>query len=384
MKAYKDRQYLIFEFEDGKDVKYNLATGESIGKSGKVVKDIKTQLRGLGILEIIDSFQDEKYKKFLQFIDRRVNTSSKRYNRYRVDRIRNVGTFLKCINDYSEYELFFAAGIFNIEYPLRTNFKDIPKGLLKICRENNYRLTNLLISSYKDKANLFNTLLDLEFNTIRKIDVLDLLTYDRCSMGEYIYYRGYHKEEFHLLLNDYNYKAKSLLIHLDNLMTFEAIENLGSLIKEFYDYVFMMSNINNKYEKYPKNFLTTHKIACRNYNRLKVKFEEKLFEKRIDKSLEYSLDNYKIIYPDKIEDIKAEAVMQNNCVASYIQRVIDGDCHILFMRNKDNLEKSLVTLEIRNNKVVQAKGKFNRDVNTEEQSVIDKYNKKLERLGKVC
>ncbi|WP_262743874.1 PcfJ domain-containing protein, partial [Clostridioides difficile] len=36
-----------------------------------------------------------------------------------------------------------------------------------------------------------------------------------------------------------------------------------------------------------------------------------------------------------------------NCVSSYIQNVIDGKCHILFMRKKDNLSKSLVTIEVK-------------------------------------
>ena len=40
MKAYKDKQYLVFEFKDGKNVKYNLATKETIGKLGKPVKNI--------------------------------------------------------------------------------------------------------------------------------------------------------------------------------------------------------------------------------------------------------------------------------------------------------------------------------------------------------
>ena len=38
MKVYKEKQFLVFDFEDRKNVKYNLATGETIGKLGKPVK----------------------------------------------------------------------------------------------------------------------------------------------------------------------------------------------------------------------------------------------------------------------------------------------------------------------------------------------------------
>lgn len=53
-------------------------------------------------------------------------------------------------------------------------------------------------------------------------------------------------------------------------------------------------------------------------------------------------------YPNSTQDIKDESVSQNNCVASYIDKVIDGECHILFLRKKDNPSQSLITIEIRN------------------------------------
>lgn len=99
LKSYKEKQYLVFEFEDGKNVKYNLATGESIGKSGRHVKDVCIQLRGYDLLSVIESFEDEKYRDFLKFVESRVNRSKKlaRYNwvNYRrVEKVKNIGTFL--------------------------------------------------------------------------------------------------------------------------------------------------------------------------------------------------------------------------------------------------------------------------------------------------
>ena len=46
MFIYKDKQYLVFDFEDGKTVKYDFATKTAIGKSGKPVKNICSQLKG--------------------------------------------------------------------------------------------------------------------------------------------------------------------------------------------------------------------------------------------------------------------------------------------------------------------------------------------------
>lgn len=69
--------------------------------------------------------------------------------------------------------------------------------------------------------------------------------------------------------------------------------------------------------------------------------------------------------------------MQNNCVASYIDKVIDGQCHILFLRKKNKPDESLVTIEVRNNHIVQARRRFNDDVTVEDQKAIDAFNKKF-------
>ncbi|MFN1845117.1 hypothetical protein ACK2FW_20110 [Clostridioides difficile] len=56
----------------------------------------------------------------------------------------------------------------------------------------------------------------------------------------------------------------------------------------------------------------------------------------------------------------------------------------IIYEKKDNISKSLVTIEVRDGKIVQAKGKYNRDVNEKEQEAIDKYNDRIERMKKVC
>ena len=38
MLVYKEKQFLIFDFQDGKTVKYDFATKTCIGKKGKIVK----------------------------------------------------------------------------------------------------------------------------------------------------------------------------------------------------------------------------------------------------------------------------------------------------------------------------------------------------------
>lgn len=365
MKIYKDKQYLVFDFEDGRNVKYDFSKKQAIGIKGKPVENLNKQLKGLTLNGLLDSCVDKQYAKFLKYIkDQEV------YG----DFITNIGTILNKVPDYSKYEQFFSAGFEDIICKnLKYELKDIPKSLIKNAQKHNIKISNELIKFWKENTNDYNLAYQLEYLSLNDLDILDILLQD-----EYSYKNNYnHNSYFNILIKKYNYNAKSLLIYLDQLKTFEAIENMNFLMKEIYDYVNMMSSISNKYDKYPKHFLTTHKIACRNYNRLKKEFPEELFKKRINKKYELKYKNYIFIYPNSTQDIKDEAVQQNNCVASYIDKVIDGDCHIMFLRKKDSIDKSLVTIEIRNNKIVQARRKFNYPTTEEDNEAIDYWNKKF-------
>ena len=402
LKVFKERQFIVFEFDDGKTVKYNLATGETIGKNNRPVKSLNTQLRGYTIQNIIDSITDDNYRNFMIFINKEVNRSTRTdYNwggyvsNRIVNKVSNVGSFLAKVNNYSKYEQYFACGLTNVDLDsrshkhLRCSLNDIPKGLLKICREYNIKLNSETLRAYNKLPNLYPVLLDMEFNSITQDDIETLLN----IWGEYFtkrendYYYGSKVLYIKFLVENYNYNIKSLIAYLDNLMTYEAIENFSDLCKEFYDYVRMASQISNKFEKYPRYFLSTHRITCRNYNRLREVFEEQKFANRIDSELEYKIGDYKFIYPKLTQDIKDEAVQQANCVASYIKSVMDGNCHIMFLRKQnknkpkdEQYNESLVTLEIRDYKVVQAKGKFNRECYKNEQELINQFNLYLQKV----
>ena len=363
MQVYKEKQFIVFELEENKIVKYNLQTKESIGLNNKPVKNLKTQLRGYTMQNLIDDCSDEKYANFLKF----VQNSESEYPIY------NIGTILERLPKYSNFEQFFSAGINHLSKDFSYKITDLPKSLIKLLQNNNFYVTNDFVKNYIENIDIYNMAFNMEYISLDKDDIKRLL--DAYHWGRY---NGKYQYNYYFLnlINSYNYNAKALLKYIDYLATFEALDDMYDIIKELTDYARMMSVISNKYEKYPKHFLTTHTIACRTYNRLKLQFSEDIFKNRIRKDLEWEYGKYKFIYPKCTQDIKDEAVQQSNCVASYIQKVIDGDCHIMFMRYKDSPDESLVTLEIRNNQIVQAKRKYNDDVSIEEQKAINAFNEK--------
>ena len=366
MRVYKDKQYLVFDFEDGKTVKYDFATKTSIGIKGKPVKGLQGQLRNLSINELIECCDDKQYAKFLNYIKR-----SESYS------IHNIGTLLNKVPIYSKLEQIYSAGfdeIIDRGRDFKYSINEIPKSLIKICKTNSIKLSNKLIRFYKENPDAHYIAYNLDYISLSFNDIYEVMIEERFkTINDNRVMVSY----FNLLVNDLEYNAKSLWLYLDRIKTFEAIEDMRYLIRELYDYANMMSQLSLKYDKYPRHFLSTHKIACRNYKRLKKEFSEELFKKRINKQYECSFGDYVFIYPKSTQDIKDEATMQNNCVVSYIDRVIDGSCHILFLRKKDTPQKSLVTIEVRNNKIVQAYRRFNDPVTEEDQKAIDAFNKKF-------
>lgn len=365
MKIYKDKQYLVFDFENGKNVKYDFATKQAIGIKGKPVKDLNKQLHGLTLNELFNCCTDQNYANFLKFVQREGTWDAN-----------NIGTILKYVPKYSKYEQIFSAGFEDVvnmyEFKYDSfSISDIPKSLIKVAKNHPIKINKFLVDNWKKNPDAYYLAYQLEYISLNDNDLTELF-----NKKNYNYNLGCFSA-FSELINKYNYNAKSLLLYLDQLKAFEALDDMRDLIEELYDYVKMMDTISKKYDKYPRHFLTTHQIASRNYNRLKREFPEELFKQRINKEYECTYKDYVFIYPDCVQDIKTEAASQNNCVASYIDRVIDGSCHILFLRKKDHPKDSLVTIEVVNNKIVQAKRRFNYPVTQEDQEAIDYWDKKF-------
>lgn len=278
---------------------------------------------------------------------------------------------------YSNYEQLFSAGIDEIldnGSKFKYTINQIPKALIKLCKNREIKLSNNILEYYKRNPDAHLIAYKLEYMSLTDEDIYKIWSTD--SFDYYNTYERHYWSYFNKLIEEYGYTAKPLLLYIDQLKTFEALEDVRFVLTELYDYANMMKTISPKFDKYPRHFLTTHKIACRNYNRMKKEFSEELFKKRINKQYECSFGDYIFIYPDSTQDIKDEAASQNNCVASYIDKVIDGQCHIIFLRKKNKPDESLVTIEVKNNHIVQARRRFNDDVTAEDRKAIDAFNKK--------
>lgn len=193
--------------------------------------------------------------------------------------------------------------------------------------------------------------------------------------------RGYFSE----LVSKYNYEYKTLIEYLCYLQDYEGYDYASDIMRELSDYNNMCSQMakifdkKNKYEKYPKFLMSRHNIVAKNYRVMREEHKEELFENAYNGTLEFSSGKYAIIEPKSTGDIFKEANQMHNCVASYIDKIIEKRTQIVFLREKSSLEDSLVTVEVKNKHICQAYQKNNTQISEEQKDFLEKYakNKKL-------
>lgn len=132
-------------------------------------------------------------------------------------------------------------------------------------------------------------------------------------------------------------------------------------------------------EKYPENLASFEKKLSYKFNQIKQKIDERKWTEMVKcmELLEYKGKTYSIICPKTAADVLDEAQQQSNCVASYVSRIINGECMIFFCRRTDTPETSLVTVEITaDGRLGQVKARFNRAPDPEVREFVDRWYEK--------
>lgn len=113
-----------------------------------------------------------------------------------------------------------------------------------------------------------------------------------------------------------------------------------------------------KVVKYPRQFLTQFHILKREYDAFKKEYNQEIFRMECDRFrwLEKEYKDYRIVVPKQIVEIENEADELRHCVRTYIDRVIDGQTLICFLRTNENPKQPLVTIEVKKGFVTQAYG----------------------------
>lgn len=137
---------------------------------------------------------------------------------------------------------------------------------------------------------------------------------------------------------------------------------------------------NNKYA-FPKDLRTEHDKLEEQYE---IQSEELIKQAIVKRGQELSKNTYKnnkfIVFPaHTLSDLIDESKQQHNCVRTYAEDYAAGDCDIYFMRDIKNKDKSLVTVEVKHNNVVQSRIKYNESPNKKQVEFLDKWEEEVLR-----
>lgn len=160
----------------------------------------------------------------------------------------------------------------------------------------------------------------------------------------------------------------------------QGFQSLDNFMGELRDYLSMCDTMNVKPTLYSGYLKQTHDILARNYKIHLDEEQEIAFAKQYEEFKDYVTKDkkYAIVHPSHPEDVKQEGYALNHCVSSYLGKICKGLSKIVFLRKAQETSKSLVTIEICEKAIVQARGASNRSVSQEEFSAICEYAKKNE------
>jgi hypothetical protein len=153
----------------------------------------------------------------------------------------------------------------------------------------------------------------------------------------------------------------------------QGYTSITDFIKMLSDYIRMCEDLNVTPTLYSSYLHQTHDIVSRNHKIKLEEAQEEIFQSKYKGFKPWVHTDYTVVSPKTSHDLQAEGDALNHCVASYIKRVVDGECEIYFLRLTESPDKSLVTFEVRNKQIVQARGLHNRAITDKERNALIKY-----------
>lgn len=298
---------------------------------------------------------------------------------------RNFGTFLVRMFDHIHLETYIAANV-NFEFDIPFAYSDFDKDIRNKLNEHgltyNTDVGSLFCSDKDTGRAVFAQIRDTDgFANMVKILALNI-------------------QPLNTLVNHYNYDLKTLFAYCrerkwksnrlrygygystdndrpDPETTSDSLTTYGyDIISYLRDYSRMALDVyGENYDKYPKNLKEAHDETSALHTVRAMQIDAKRFEETIDKSLEWSNKEFAIVYPKTADEVVTEGVKLRHCVGSYIQSVVNGECKIIFLRKKEELDKPFVTIEISGGNIRQARAFANSNPPYDAKMALQDYAK---------
>lgn len=114
----------------------------------------------------------------------------------------------------------------------------------------------------------------------------------------------------------------------------------------------------------PHDLQNAHDEAVKVLNKINKERENKRFEERLKelKALDDETDTFYLLTPKESKEIVQEGDALSHCVGTsrYIDRHLKGIITLVFIRDKNNVDKPLYTCEVQDGRIIQIRGKANK------------------------
>ena len=120
--------------------------------------------------------------------------------------------------------------------------------------------------------------------------------------------------------------------------------NVGNLIR-YIELCRLLEKAPQKVNNFMREYCETKKT----YELRKTEFDNKkmaLNYSKHSKAWEFEYGNYKVVIPATAQDIVTEGQKMHHCVGSYVDRVLENDCYICFVRHKDTPDECYITCQV--------------------------------------
>lgn len=140
------------------------------------------------------------------------------------------------------------------------------------------------------------------------------------------------------------------------------------------------ADMKSKATLWPKDLIQIHnnqkvEIKALQYAQADNKYQK--LRRKLEKQYSFEAMGFMIVIPDRVVDLIREGTEMHNCVGTYINSVADGKTCVVYIRQVDNPEVSFGTMEINKegSRIIQARGKYNRDLPPDAQAFVKKFEK---------
>lgn len=197
-----------------------------------------------------------------------------------------------------------------------------------------------------------------------------------------------------------------MIDNIDRLIHYKQLKKLPKEIKlnkfinyleeqkfsfDYYlDYIYMLQELKTPLKSdlvlFPKELTKAHDDLVNVIGKLERELEEKAYQKRLPKIRKYEqeIDEFLFLVPKELQEIVNEGNQLSHCVGSkrYLDNHLNGSTNIIFIRQKDNINKSYFTLEYKNQRVAQVQGYEDKATVPESvKQAINKWEDKIKRIS---